>query len=89
MALGATRENVAGMVLKEVLKLVTAGVVVGAIGGLAGARFIASMLYGTGAADPVVLVSGAAIMLTVAGAAAWLPARHAASVEPMEALRIG
>jgi len=45
------------------------------------------MLYGTRAADPLVLFSCAAIMLVVAGLAAWLPARRAASINPIEALR--
>ena len=87
MALGAARETVVGMVLKEILKLVTVGLVVGAVGALACSRFIGSMLYGTRAADPLVLVSCAAIMLAVAVLAAWLPARRAASINPIEALR--
>jgi predicted permease len=87
MALGATRETVVGMVLKEILKLVTIGLIAGAIGALACSRFIAGMLYGTGSADPVVLLSCAAIMLAVGCLAAWLPARRAASVNPIEALR--
>jgi len=89
MALGAARETVVAMVLKEVLRMVAVGLLAGALGVVACSRFIASMLYRTGAADPFVLVSCASIMLGVAGAAAWLPARRAASIEPMEALRIG
>ena len=88
MALGAARETVVGMVLKEILKLVTIGLIAGAIGTLACSRFIAGMLYGTGAADPVVLLSCAAIMLAVGCLAAWLPARRAASINPIEALRV-
>ena len=87
MALGAARETVVGMVLKEVLRLVIVGLILGAIGALACSRFIASMLYGTRPADPLVLFSCAAIMLAVAGLAAWLPARRAASINPIEALR--
>jgi putative ABC transport system permease protein len=83
MALGAARETVLAMVLKEALKMVIVGLIVGAAGALA------CMLYRTGAADPLVLASCAAIMLAVALLAAWMPARRAASVEPMEALRIG
>ena len=87
MALGAARDNVIGMVLKEILKLVAIGLIAGAIGALACSRFIAGMLYGTRAADPLVLSSCAAVMLAVAGLAAWLPARRAASINPIEALR--
>ena len=87
MALGAARDNVIGMVLKEILKLVAIGLIAGAIGALACSRFIAGMLYGTRAADPLVLFSCAAVMLAVAGLAAWLPARRAASINPIEALR--
>jgi predicted permease len=88
MALGAARETVVSMVLKEILKLVAVGLITGGIGAIACSRLIAGMLYQTGAADPFVLVSCAAIMLAVAAAAAWLPARRAASIDPMEALRI-
>jgi predicted permease len=87
MALGAARDNVVGMVLKEILKLVAIGLIAGTIGALACSRFIAGMLYGTRAADPLVLFSCAAVMLAVAGLAAWLPARRAASINPIEALR--
>ena len=87
MALGAARDTVVRMVLKETLRLVTVGLILGAIGALACSRFIVSMLYGTRAADPVVLVSCAAIMLAVGAAAAWLPAQRAASINPIEALR--
>jgi ABC-type antimicrobial peptide transport system permease subunit len=87
MALGAARDTVVAMVLKEALKMVTVGLIVGAAGALACSRLIAGMLYRTGAADPLVLVSCAAIMLAVALLAAWMPARRAASVHPMEALR--
>ena len=87
MALGAARETVVGMVLKEILQLVTIGVIVGAVGALACSRFITSMLYGTRTTDPLVFSACAVIMLAVAIAAAWLPARHAASINPIEALR--
>jgi len=87
MALGAAREAVVGMMLREILKLVVTGLIVGALGAIACSRLIAGMLYQTGAADPLVLVSCAAIMLAVAAGAAWLPARRAASIDPMEALR--
>jgi ABC-type antimicrobial peptide transport system permease subunit len=87
MALGAARQTVVAMVLKEAFRMVIVGLIVGAAGALACSGLIAGMLYRTGAADPLVLVSCAAIMLAVALLAAWIPARGAASVHPMEALR--
>jgi putative ABC transport system permease protein len=87
MALGAGRESVVRMVLKEVLKPVGVGLAVGAIAGLGCSRLMVSMLYATSATDPLVLITCAAVMLVVGLAAAWLPARRAASVNPMEALR--
>jgi putative ABC transport system permease protein len=87
MALGAARESVVAMILKEVLRMVAAGLLAGAIAALACSRFITNMLYGTRAADPLVLISCAAIMLAVATGAAWLPACRAASIDPMDALR--
>lgn len=88
MALGAGRESVVHMVLKEVLKPVGAGLLVGAIGALACSRLMASMLYGTRSADPLVLFCCGVLMLAVALGAAWLPALRAASVDPIEALRM-
>jgi predicted permease len=87
MALGAARETVVSMMLREILKLVTVGLIAGAVGALACSRFITSMLYGTRTGDPLVFVACAAIMLAVAIVAAWLPARRAASINPIEALR--
>jgi len=51
------------------------------------ARLVKSMLYGLQPADPVSLATGAALLIAVGLAASWIPARRAASVEPMEALR--
>jgi predicted permease len=88
MALGAGRESVVRMVLTEVLKPVGMGLAFGAVAGMACSRLIAGMLYGTRAADPLVLITCAAIMMVAGLVAAWLPARRAASVNPMEALRV-
>jgi len=87
MALGARRGSVVNMMIEEVLRPLGAGVILGAVAALACSRFIAGMLYGTRPAEPVVLISCSAIMLAVAVVAAWLPARRAASIDPMEALR--
>jgi predicted permease len=87
MALGATRGEVLAMVLRESLLLVVAGIVIGVPATLAATRLISSMLFGINAADPVTIAGGAALMVAVAALAGFLPARRAARVDPMIALR--
>jgi predicted permease len=87
LALGAQPGQVRGMILSEsaVLTLVGIGAGVGAALGLT--RLVKSMLYGIQPYDPASIVLGVIILLSVALAASWIPARRAAGVEPMEALR--
>jgi predicted permease len=87
LALGALPRQVLRMILRESIWLSLAGVAVGLGAALALARLVKSMLYGLQPADPVSLISGATLLIAVGLAASWLPARRAASVEPMEALR--
>ncbi len=87
MALGATRRNVAGPILREAVLLVLAGLVVGLPVALALARLIRSQLYGVAAADPITFVGGAVLLIAVALMSAWIPARRAARVDPIVALR--
>jgi predicted permease len=87
MALGAQPRLVLGMVLREASRLVAIGIVVGVCAGLEMGRAIASMLYGLKSWDPVTLMSSAALLIVVAIAASWIPARRAAGVDPMRALR--
>jgi ABC-type antimicrobial peptide transport system permease subunit len=63
------------------------GVAAGLIAALLLARLVRSMLYGLQPSDPVSLIAGAGLLIGVGLAASWLPARRAASVQPMEALR--
>jgi len=87
IALGASRGAVLSMVLKQALLLVAAGLVLGLAGSLAGDRLLRGMLYGVSSLDPGVLgLSGLVVALTGL-LAAFLPARRAAAVEPMTALR--
>jgi ABC-type antimicrobial peptide transport system permease subunit len=87
IALGAQRSQVLGMVLKDGLRPVGIGLLIGACGGTAVGYVIRSLLYGTRPADPVVLTGMVATMLAVAVVACAAPAWRASSVDPMQALR--
>jgi putative ABC transport system permease protein len=87
MALGAPESSVWRMVLRQGLAPVVAGLIVGLTGSLAAGRLIAGMLYGVGAADPLVFAGVAAVLLLAATAACILPARRATHVDPLVALR--
>ena len=87
LALGAQPGQVRGMILRESTWLTVAGIVVGVAAAMLLTRLVKSMLYGIGPYDPLTLSAGVLVLLTVALAASWIPARRAAGVEPMEALR--
>jgi predicted permease len=87
MALGATQRNVAGMVLQEIGAIAAVGLVVGLIASYGIGRVMESLLFGVKASDPFVFVAAAGLLIVVAGLAGWLPARSAARVDPMVALR--
>jgi ABC-type antimicrobial peptide transport system permease subunit len=87
MALGAQPGQVRGMILRESTWLAGAGIVVGVAAALVLTRLVKSMLYGIEPYDPATMGGGVLILLMVALAASWIPARRAARVQPMEALR--
>jgi predicted permease len=87
MALGAQPGRVLRSVLGEASWMVVLGAVVGLGGALALGRLIASLLYGLKAWDPGTLVGSAVLLILIALGASWIPARRAASVDPMQALR--
>ena len=87
MALGAEQGRVLRMVLSEASWIVVVGIGAGAAGALALGRLIASMLYGVEPSDSDTLTVSALLMLGVAFAASWIPARRAAAVDPIKALR--
>ena len=87
MALGATRGAVYSLTAREAVVPVFAGLATGLAGSLAAGRMIEGLLYGVRAVDPLVIAMVAALFLTSASAAAFMPARRAALVDPMEALR--
>ena len=87
MALGARGADVVGMVMGESLALVAIGIAIGIAGALAAGRLVASLLFGLAPTDPPTLAAAVAIMAAVAAAAGYLPARTAARVDPITALR--
>jgi len=87
MALGARPRDVAWPVVRGALLMAMIGVVSGGAGALALVRLIRSQLYGVAPHDPATLLGSALLLLTVAVLAAWIPARRAAGINPMAALR--
>jgi predicted permease len=87
MALGATRRQIAGSVLRQAMLLAVTGVGFGLPLTLVLTRLISSILYGVAPSDPVTPSGAVVLLLMVAAAAAWLPARRAAKVDPLVALR--
>ena len=87
LALGAPRGLVFRMVAGRALVLVGLGVVAGAFGCIALRQVLAAVVYGLGPNDPLTLAAAGAVLLAVALAAAWIPARRAMRVDPMAALR--
>ena len=87
LALGALPRRVLAMILREASWISLAGVVLGLGAALLLARLVKSMLYGLQPADPVSFCAGALLLVVVGLAASWIPARKAASVQPVEALR--
>ena len=87
MALGANRSDVQGMVVRMGLKLVGLGVGIGLIVSVALGRVIATQLWGVSAYDPWTLGCVPALLLATGIVACWLPARRAAGVDPLVALR--
>jgi len=86
-ALGARPWDVARPILREALTLATIGVAIGIPVALALVRLIRSFFYRIQPHDPLTMIGTIVIMLTVAALAAWIPARRAAKVDPMDALR--
>ncbi len=87
MALGATPGDATRMILRDALKMVFAGLAVGIPMTLWGTRFAARVMENGPADYPIPIALGAALMIAVALLAAYVPARRAARVDPMEALR--
>jgi ABC-type antimicrobial peptide transport system permease subunit len=87
MALGAERSRVLRMVLGEVAVLIVAGLALGLAAAISGTRFLASFLYRVEPNDPTTLAAACVILAASAVVAGFLPAKRAANVDPMTALR--
>ena len=87
MAVGADTRDIFRMVIGEGLALSAAGLALGLVGGAAVGQGVRNLLFGVGALDPVTFAGGSALLLSVALAACWVPARRAMRVEPIVALR--
>jgi predicted permease len=88
MALGAQRSAILTMILTSGAKLAAVGCVLGLVGAAAFSQLLTSLLFGVGPFDPIVLTSSAVAVLLLALAASAVPARRAARVDPMRALRL-
>jgi predicted permease len=87
MAVGANRSSVVRLVLAEGMKLAVIGTVLGLVGAAGASQLIKGMLYNVNALDPVAFLGVPLVLISVAALAVYLPARRAASVDPMKALK--
>ena len=87
MALGARRQDVLRMIMRQGMLMAGAGIAAGIIGALVLTRVIASLLYGTSPTDPITFTLVAAGLASVAAFATFIPARRATRVDPLVALR--
>jgi len=87
LALGARHSDILSMVLREGMRLTIGGVVLGLVLSAAASRLVASLLFGVSPMDAVTFSGMAALLAVVALAATWIPARRAASANPMVVLR--
>jgi putative ABC transport system permease protein len=87
-AVGATAADIVRLVVRHGMTLVVIGLVGGAAGVFALTRLMSAMLFGVGERDPVTIAAVAGILFVVALIACWLPARRAAKIDPLVALRV-
>jgi len=87
MALGAEPRAVSGMISRQGVRLAFIGVTIGLAGALATTRLLRGLLYEVSPTDPLALGGTCLTLLAIAGLASWIPARRAAAIDPLEALR--
>ena len=86
LALGATPRGIVWLVMRDGMSVAGIGAAVGLLAGVASARALSTLLFGTSPADPPTLVAAVAVLLAVAAAACYVPARRATRVDPRESL---
>jgi putative ABC transport system permease protein len=87
LALGANTRDVLRLVIGQGLKLAGAGLLIGLAGGFALMQVMKTLLFGVSPADPMTFAASALLLLAVSLIACWIPARRAAKVDPLVALR--
>jgi ABC-type antimicrobial peptide transport system permease subunit len=87
MALGATPGRVLGFVLRQGARLAVIGIVLGILGAFAAGRALSGLLYQVSTTDVVTFVVAPTLLLIVAIAATWIPARRAVRADPLSSLR--
>jgi len=88
MALGASRGSVVASVLRTALALTGIGIVIGVGAALVSTRVVRGLVFDVSVHDPLVFAAGPLVLLAVASLAAYMPARRAANVQPMDAMRV-
>ena len=87
MALGARKDQVVGMVMRDAARLLLFGIAIGGVLSLAATRSAGTLLFGLKPYDPLTLTAAAVLLAAIAVGASYLPARRAANLDPMAALR--
>jgi ABC-type antimicrobial peptide transport system permease subunit len=88
MAIGASRPRVLGTILRGAFVQLAVGVLLGLPAAFVAGRLLQSTLFGVSGRDPLVLGAGLAILIVATAAAALVPARRAATMDPVRALRV-
>ena len=87
LALGSLRSSIVAMILKQGLKLIAVGLVIGFIVAIGVSRMLGSFLLDVPTSDPITLVAATVLLIGIAVVACWVPAHRASKNDPMKALR--
>jgi ABC-type antimicrobial peptide transport system permease subunit len=87
MSLGAQRRQVQGLILRQVIKLSGTGIIVGLLAAYGLTRFLRNLLFEVSPTDPLTFAAVSCVLVLAALIGGWVPARRAANVDPMDAMR--